>query len=182
MKVDLAQHLLEGIPYIPSPNHDERPPQVEIELIVIHGISLPPGLYGGNEILKLFTNQLTKKQIKAWGLEEGLRVSAHLLIRRDGQIIQFVPFNRRAWHAGKSSYKGRQNCNDFSIGIEFEGCDTELYEQQQYRCLLAVVLALTTAYPRLNSTDITYHSDIAPGRKTDPGPWFDRDFIRNSKW
>ena len=181
MKVDLTQHLLEDVLYMPSPNNDERPPQTEIELIVIHGISLPTCQYGGSEIEQLFTNQLTAEQSNTLGLKEGLRVSAHLLIRRDGQIIQFVPFNRRAWHAGESSYEGCPNCNDFSIGIEMEGCDNEPYEQQQYECLRIIIFALTTAYPKLDLKHITYHSDIAPGRKTDPGPQFDRDFMQGDQ-
>ena len=181
MKVDLVQHLLEGVRYVPSPNNNARPPQAEIDLIVIHCISLPPGRYGGAEIEQLFTNQLTMEQSRALGLEEDLHVSAHLLIRRDGQIIQFVPFHRRAWHAGRSSHEGRANCNDFSIGIEVEGCETEPYEPQQYECLRSIVSALTAAYPKLDPARITYHSDISPGRKTDPGPWFDRNFMQSSK-
>ena len=181
MKVDLVQHLLEGVRYVPSPNNNARPSQAEIDLIVIHCISLPPSRYGGAEIEQLFTNQLTVEQSRALGLEEDLRVSAHLLIRRDGQTVQFVPFHRRAWHAGCSSYQGRANCNDFSIGIEVEGCETELYEPQQYECLRSIVSALTAAYPKLDPARITYHSDISPGRKTDPGPLFDRNFMQSSE-
>ena len=181
MKVDLAQHLLEGVQYVPSPNNDARPPQAEIELIVIHCISLPRCRYGGSEIEQLFTNQLTAEQSRALELAEDLHVSAHLLIRRDGQIIQFVPFHRRAWHAGRSSFERRPNCNDFSIGIEVEGCDTEAYEPQQYESLRSIVSALLAAYPKLNLSRITYHSDISPGRKTDPGPLFDRNFMQSSE-
>ena len=181
MKVDLVRHLLEGVRYVPSPNNDARPPKTEIELIVIHCISLPPGCYGGSEIEQLFTNQMTAEQSKALELDEDLHVSAHLLIRRDGQIIQFVPFHRRAWHAGRSSFEGRVDCNDFSIGIEVEGCDTESYESQQYESLRSIVSALTVAYPKLDLSRITYHSDISPGRKTDPGPRFDRNFMQSSK-
>ncbi|MBC6414752.1 MAG: 1,6-anhydro-N-acetylmuramyl-L-alanine amidase AmpD [Chromatiales bacterium] len=181
MKVDLTQHLLTGVSHIPSPNYDRRPPQVEIELIVIHGISLPSGLYGGHEIEQLFTNRLTVQQCADLELGKDLRVSAHLLIRRNGEIIQFVPFNRRAWHAGESNYKGRRNCNDYSIGIEVEGCDTQPYEKQQYESLRSVISALVVAYPKLDSECISYHSDIAPGRKTDPGPSFDRDFMQGTK-
>ena len=180
MKVDSTQHLLEGVPYVPSSNCDARPPQTELELIVIHGISLPAGQYGGPEIEQLFTNRLTPEQCKVLDLDEAMHVSAHLLIRRDGRVIQFVPFNRRAWHAGESNYKGRPNCNDFSIGIEMEGCNTEPYEERQYECLRSVISALITAYPNLAPTCITYHSDIAPERKTDPGPWFNRDFMQGS--
>ena len=182
MKVDLTRHLLTGVSYIPSPNYDERPVNTDIDLIVIHGISLPTGEYGGREIEQLFTNRLTVKQCTNLGLEQDLHVSAHLLIRRDGHIIQFVPFNCRAWHAGDSNYKGRPNCNDFSIGIEVEGCDTEPYDQRQYQCLRVVVTALMTAYHKLDNTCITYHSDIAPQRKTDPGPWFNRNFMQDSEW
>ena len=181
MKVNLVRHLLEDVHYIPSPNHNERLSEKDIELIVIHGISLPRCRYGGPEIEQLFTNQLTAEQFRALGIKDGLRVSAHLLIRRDGHIIQFVPFHRRAWHAGSSRFGNRSNCNDFSIGIEVEGCDTELYEPQQYKSLRSIVSALLAAYPKLNLSRITYHSDISPGRKTDPGPLFDRDFMQSSE-
>ena len=181
MKVDLTRHLLEGVSYIPSPNYDRRPPQTAIELIVIHGISLPAGQYGGQEIERLFTNRLTAQQCTELELDQNLHVSAHLLIQRDGEIIQFVPFNKRAWHAGESNYKGRKNCNDYSIGIEVEGCDSEAYEKKQYQSLRLVISALIMAYHKLDSQCITYHSDIAPRRKTDPGPWFDRDFMQGSE-
>jgi len=181
MKVDLSQHMLEGVRYISSPNSNDRPEQADIELIVIHCISLPPGHYGGPEIEQLFSNRLAAEQRAAMGIAADLRVSAHLLIRRDAQLIQFVPFDRRAWHAGVSSYKGHKNCNDFSIGIELEGCVTKPYEAQQYAVLRAVVAALIAAYPTLPQDCISYHSDIAPGRKRDPGPYFDRNFMHSAE-
>lgn len=178
MRVDLERHLLENVPYIPSQNCDERPSKVVPELIVIHGISLPPGQYGGPEVERLFTNRLTVEQCRDYQVSPDLRVSAHLFIRRDGNILQFVPFDKRAWHAGESDYQGRKNCNDFSIGIEIEGCDQQPYEVQQYQCLRGVIRTLLKAYPTLSATRIVRHSDIAPGRKTDPGPYFDERFMQ----
>lgn len=178
MQIDLANHLLAGVPYIASQNCDNRPLDTEPELIVVHGISLPPGQYGGPQVEQLFTNRLTAEQCEQYQIAPDLRVSAHLFIRRDGEILQFVPFDRRAWHAGESDYQGRKNCNDFSIGIEVEGCDQQPYEAQQYRCLRRVVRALLDAYPTLSLSHIARHSDIAAGRKTDPGPYFNQHFMQ----
>jgi AmpD protein len=143
------------------------------ELIVIHNISLPPGEFGGDWIEALFTNRLDPSAHPYFTQVHRLRVSAHLLIRRSGTIIQFVPFHQRAWHAGKSNYRGRNQCNDFSIGIELEGADDTHYESVQYKKLAEVIRALVAAYPSLARDRIVGHEHIAPGRKTDPGPAFD---------
>lgn len=157
----------------PSPNHDDRPAGSEINLLVVHGISLPPGQFGGPWISRLFRNCLPAEEHPYFAEICHLRVSAHLLIRRDGQLLQFVPFDKRAWHAGVSCFDGREACNDFSIGIELEGTDDQPYEAIQYAALAQVVQTLMQAYPGITPTRITGHSDIAPGRKTDPGPLFD---------
>ena len=173
MRVDLNSGLLDEVPYEPSPNCDIRPMETEMDLIVIHGISLPPGEFGGYWIDDLFNNRLDPK---AHPYFEGicqLQVSSHLLIRREGQLMQFVPFHKRAWHAGESRYEGREACNDFSIGIELEGCDDIPYAPIQYHVLTDVVHALLRAYPYLTPKRIAGHNDIAPWRKTDPGPAFD---------
>jgi AmpD protein len=143
------------------------------ELIVIHNISLPPRCYGGDEIERLFTNCLDWDAHPYFGEIRGMQVSSHLLIRRDGELLQFVSCDERAWHAGLSSFQGRDNCNDFSIGIELEGADDEAYADTQYTVLSAVTRALLAHYPGVSAQSIVGHSDIAPGRKTDPGPAFD---------
>ncbi len=157
----------------PSPNQDERPAGAEPELIVLHGISLPPGRFGGPYIERLFTNSLDPAEHPYFAEIHELRVSAHLLLRRDGGVLQFVPFARRAWHAGASSFRGRDCCNDFSIGIELEGEDETPYSDEQYRELPAIITALRANYPKLDVRRIAGHCDIAPQRKADPGPAFD---------
>jgi AmpD protein len=164
---------MHGARQIDSPNHDSRPPGVEPELIVVHGISLPPGEFGGPWIDRLFTNSLPGELHPYFAEVGSLRVSSHLVVQRDGAVTQYVNFNERAWHAGKSSYRGREACNDFSIGVELEGTDTLPYEAAQYRALAEVVAALCAAYGSLSPEHCVGHSDIAPGRKTDPGPAFD---------
>ena len=161
-----------------SPNCDERPSGCDIELVVIHGISLPPGKYGGPEIDQFFTNCLDPGAHPYFAGMAHLKVSSHLLIRRDGELIQYVPFSKRAWHAGESCYQGRTTCNDFSVGIELEGQDEEEYTDAQYECLVDVVVRLLAMFPGLSPSAITGHSDIAPGRKTDPGPGFDWERFR----
>lgn len=173
MWIDPATGLLDAALYRPSPNHNERPAGLDVDLIVIHGISLPPGEFGGPWIDALFTNTLDPVAHPYFQTLVGLRVSAHVLIRRQGQSVQYVPFQRRAWHAGVSEYQGRPRCNDFSVGIELEGTDDCLYDDRQYRSLAAVILALWAAYPQITPERLVGHSDIAPGRKTDPGPAFD---------
>ena len=173
LRVDPATHLLAGVRQVLSPYFDERPAGMAPELLVVHGISLPPGEFGGPWIDRLFTGTLPADAHPEFRERAGLRVSAHALIRRDGEIVQYVPFGQRAWHAGTSEYAGRTSCNDFSIGIELEGTDQAPYADAQYRSLTAVVSALLTVYPSLSPERIVGHSDIAPGRKTDPGPHFD---------
>ena len=173
MQIDPVTHLLQGADYIPSPNMDDRPEDEDINLLVIHSISLPPGQYGSDSIEKLFTNSLPADGHPYFQQIHQLQVSAHVLIRRDGSIVQFVPFNKRAWHAGESCYQGKKRCNDFSIGIEMEGTDTDPFEQSQYDALVALVKTLCEHYPSITTQRIAGHSDIAPGRKTDPGSGFD---------
>jgi AmpD protein len=158
-----------------SPNCDDRPPGLPIDLLVIHGISLPPGRFGGDAVERLFTNRLDPAAHPYYAGLAGLRVSAHFLIRRDGTLLQFVPCGRRAWHAGASSWRGRERCNDFSIGVELEGTDTRPYTARQYERLARLVRALQRRYPIV---DLAGHSDVAPGRKTDPGPAFDWQRLR----
>jgi AmpD protein len=161
---------------VPSPNCDERPEGVPVQLVVIHAISLPPNEFGGPEILQLFTNALDPAAHPYFSGIEGLRVSAHFLVRRDGELLQFVPCSRRAWHAGASCWQGRENCNDFSIGIELEGCDQRPFEDAQYQALNQLLAELGQNHA---IEAIVGHSDIAPGRKTDPGPCFDWHRVRH---
>jgi AmpD protein len=171
--LDAGKGWLEGIRHVPSHNCDERPQASEPELIVIHSISLPEGDFGTPHVEALFSNCLDVSAHPSFAEIAALRVSAHALIRRDGELIQFVPFTKRAWHAGLSSYRGRDCCNDFSIGIELEGCDWQAFEDAQYRRLASLVRVLMAAWPSIDAERLVGHSDIAPGRKTDPGPHFD---------
>ena len=171
--MNITHHLLAEARFSPSPNHDVRPAPGDMSLIVIHCISLPPHQFDGQGITQLFTNTLDPAEHPYYEGIAHLRVSSHLLIRRTGEIVQYVPFNLRAWHAGISSYQGRSVCNDFSIGIELEGTDDSPYEDIQYRQLNAVIDTLLEAYPTLSRERIVGHEDIAPGRKTDPGVCFD---------
>lgn len=155
---------------LPSPNRDARPAGAAPSLVIVHGISLPPGVFGGDGILRLFTNTLEAAAHPSYAAIADLRVSAHFLIRRTGELIQFVSCNERAWHAGVSSWQGRERCNDYSVGVELEGADDVPYEGRQYDCLSALLRALAVRYPM---TAAVGHSDVAPGRKTDPGPAFD---------
>jgi AmpD protein len=162
-----------GVRRVVSPNHDERPGGADLTLIVVHGISLPPGEFGNGWIDRFFCNDLPGEVHPFFATICASTVSAHVLIARDGVLTQYVPFDRRAWHAGRSEYCGRTACNDFSVGIELEGTDDAPYEPVQYRALAELVAALRRAYPSLANAEIVGHSDIAPGRKTDPGPSFD---------
>ena len=168
-RIDADGLLLEAR-QIPSPNFDERTPGLPIELVDIHNISLPPGQFGGNGVTELFTNRLDPEQHPYYREIYQLRVSSHFFIRRDGELIQFVSCLKRAWHAGVSQWQGRERCNDFSIGIELEGDDDSPFEEAQYVVLGRLLDALKATYP---IAGVTGHSDIAPGRKTDPGPFFD---------
>lgn len=172
MKIDTATGLLDGARQQASPNYDSRPAGCEPELLVIHNISLPPGEFGGPEIDALFTNTLDPAAHPSFSEIAHIRVSAHILIRRDGELVQYVPFHKRAWHAGESSYSGRTNCNDFSIGIELEGADNIPYTDPQYRHLAELLGVLLDQYAMLQRRHIVGHADIAPQRKTDPGPSF----------
>ena len=178
MLIDRKTGLLDIARYVPSPNHDLRPDGMQPELIVIHNISLPPGEFGGDAIDRLFTNTLAPDEHPYYKSIAELRVSAHLLISRDGSVVQYVPFHLRAWHAGQSSFHGRAGCNDFSIGIELEGTDDMSYTSEQYTRLSKITVALLNSYPTLKAENIAGHSDIAPGRKTDPGPGFDWHYYK----
>jgi AmpD protein len=173
LRVHVATGLLEGVRQVLSPHHDARPDGVPPDLLVIHNISLPPDEFGGPWIEKLFNGHLPPDAHPYFAAVCTARVSAHLLLRRDGEVVQFVPFHRRAWHAGVSQYEGRPACNDFSIGIEIEGTDEIFFEDAQYDAARQVIEALIEAYPTLSPTRLVGHSDIAPGRKTDPGAAFD---------
>lgn len=183
MRVDLERGVLEGVRQCPSPNFDARPADALIDLVVVHGISLPPGEFGGSWVDALFTNTLDPGAHVYFQEICPLKVSAHLLIARTGEVTQYVPFHQRAWHAGQSCFAGRTACNDFSIGIELEGTDDTPYTEAQYRALARVIRALMQAYPAIGPERIVGHSDIAPGRKTDPGPAFEwarlHTFLRN---
>lgn len=172
-QLDRAGHWLKGVRRVPSPNCDERPAGTGISLVVIHGISLPPGEYGGGHVDRLFTNALDPGAHPYFAKVCGLRVSAHLLVERRGRVTQYVPFHLRAWHSGESSFQGRAACNDFSIGIELEGCDDRPYEPRQYAVTASIVKALMRRWPAILARNVVGHSDVAPGRKTDPGPCFD---------
>lgn len=178
MKIDV-NGWLSGVRKKASPNYDHRPAASNIDLLVIHNISLPPEQFGGSSILKFFSNQLDTQAHPYFAQLKGVRVSSHFLIRRDGNIVQFVPCSQRAWHAGVSTWQARTRCNDFSIGIELEGSDTVPFADAQYTALIRLTRLLQRVYP---IRDIVGHSDIAPGRKTDPGPFFDwaryRKFLR----
>ena len=171
------QWLKQAIP-CPSPNHDLRPAGTEIRLLVIHNISLPPGEFGGPWIQDLFLNRLDPRRHPYFQEIAHLQVSAHVLIRRDGTLLQFVPLERRAWHAGVSCYRNQEKCNDFSIGIELEGCDETGFTDEQYEALVTATRCVQALYPAIKQDQIVGHSDIAPGRKTDPGPYFDWDRYR----
>lgn len=172
LSIDPILGLAHGVPFRASPHCDERPPGCAIELLVIHAISLPAGRYGGDDVAALFLGQLDCRRPDYADLA-GLRVSAHFFIRRDGRLTQFVPIRRRAWHAGASRFGQRERCNDFSVGIELEGCDHDAFTADQYTTLIALTRALRAACPAIGAEHIVGHSDIAPGRKTDPGPHFD---------
>lgn len=166
---------LKGVRRVVSPNCNQRPADTEISLLVIHNISLPPGQYGGDHIERFFTNRLDHSLDPFYKEIEGVKVSSHLLIKRTGEVVQFVSFDDRAWHAGLSQFQSRENCNDFSIGIELEGEDDVPYTDAQYEVLVSITRCLMKEYPRIAMDRIVGHQDIAPGRKTDPGKAFDWD-------
>lgn len=176
--MQLQDGWIVGVKQVPSPHFNSRPAEEVPSLLVVHNISLPPGEFGGPYIDALFTGQLDASAHPFFAEIAQLRVSAHCLIRRDGEIVQYVPFHLRAWHAGISCWQGRENCNDFSVGIELEGTDTLPYTEVQYQALQQVTALLMQHYP-LTIERITGHSDIAPERKTDPGPAFDWEKFRH---
>ncbi len=165
-----AEGWVEAAVHRVSPNFDHRPDGVSVSLVVVHAISLPPGQFGSDDIERFFTNTLDPDRHPFFAEIRDVRVSAHFLIRRNGELIQFVACHERAWHAGQSSWNGRERCNDFSIGIELEGCDEQRFEESQYHRLLELIDSLCKVYP---IEAVVGHSDIAPSRKTDPGPLFD---------
>ena len=171
--INIKDNLIEGVTFHSSPNFDSRPKDTDISLIVIHSISLPPGKYGGNEIKDFFLNELDTSNHEYFESIKNLKVSSHIVIKRTGEILQFVPFNKRAWHAGVSSYLGKENCNDYSIGIELEGTDDSEFTDEQYNSLINLTSSLIRSYPNLSEDRLVGHSDIAPGRKSDPGIFFD---------
>lgn len=173
MRIDPSRDYLLDARRVSSPNCDDRPDGCDISLLVVHGISLPPGQYGGSEIDRFFTNTLDAGAHPYFTQIADLKVSSHLLVRRDGEVVQYVPFRKRAWHAGESNYLGRAACNDFSIGIELEGLDDAPYTNVQYAVLAAIVKVLIDTFPGLSANCLVGHCDIAPQRKTDPGPAFD---------
>jgi AmpD protein len=176
--LDVRSGLLSAARQVASPNCDDRPAGMLPELIVVHGISLPPGEFGGPWIDALFTGTLPADAHPYFAEVASLKVSAHVLVRRDGELVQYVPFQRRAWHAGVSSWRGRERCNDFSVGIELEGTDASAYQHAQYEALARLVAVLCRAYPTLSPDRMVGHSDIAPGRKSDPGIAFDWPLLR----
>jgi len=170
---DIIDGWLRGARPVVSPNFNQRPSGTAISLLVIHNISLPPGQYGGDHIEQFFTNQLDCTLDPFYKEIDGLEVSSHLLIKRTGEVVQFVPFSERAWHAGRSVFNSCEECNDFSIGIELEGVDDDPYTEAQYQSLAGITRSIMNEYPEINKNRITGHSDISPGRKTDPGESFD---------
>ncbi len=179
MQINKTTGLLDECKQCLSPNHDSRPKNTAIDLIVVHSISLPPGEYGGESIEHFFQNKLDKNAHPYFAEIHQMQVSSHVLIKRSGEIVQFVPFHKRAWHAGQSNYQGRERCNDFSIGIELEGTDSDIFEDNQYQRLAQLITTLKSSYPAITD-NITGHSDISPGRKKDPGSGFDWDKLKNN--
>ena len=177
LDIEIKNGWIEHVRRVISPNYDDRPDDSKLEIIVIHGISLPPGDFGGNGIDQLFTNQINEYDHPYYKKISNIKVSSHVLINREGSITQYVSFLKRAWHAGESSHLGKGSCNDYSIGIELEGTDDNPYEDKQYLCLAKLIKSLKKNYASLNDGDIVGHCDIAPGRKTDPGKSFDWRYL-----
>ncbi|MCK5360851.1 MAG: 1,6-anhydro-N-acetylmuramyl-L-alanine amidase AmpD [Gammaproteobacteria bacterium] len=172
-EIDPEKGLVLTARAVPSPNFDDRPEGMQIEALIVHAISLPPGLYGGAYVEQFFCNQLDQDEHPYFAEIADLKVSSHFFIHRSGELVQFVPIQKRAWHAGKSICMEREAVNDFSIGIELEGCDEDTFETAQYQTLIELTQILIAAVPALTEQHIYGHEDIAPGRKTDPGPGFD---------
>ena len=170
--MNISDHIIDDARYIASPNYDSRPEKTSINLIIIHAISMPVGEYVTENIVKLFTNELNPDDHPDFKVVSDLKVSSHLLITRSGDVLQFVPFHKRAWHAGISVFEEQENCNDFSIGIELEGCDDDIFEEIQYEVLNSILNLLKNEYS-IPDKNIVGHQHVAPERKTDPGPNFD---------
>lgn len=179
LKLNLAKGLLSPVLFKPSPHADQRPPGIDIDLIVIHCISLPKGEFGTDNIERFFCGELDFTLHPTFAVIADLRVSSHLLIKRDGQVVQFVPFHQRAWHAGKSMFKAKSACNDFSIGIELEGTDDTHFTSAQYQQLAKIIPLLMQHYPHIKTDHIVGHEHIAPTRKTDPGSFFDWAYLHS---
>ena len=171
--MEIEDHIFKNIKFINSPNFNKRPKNTKISLIVIHSISLPPNIYGNSYVEDFFMNKLIISDHDYFQEIQDMRVSSHLYIKRTGKIIQFVPLNLRAWHAGESSYKGVEDCNNYSIGIELEGTDCDVYSNEQYESLIQISRLLIKNYPEIIKESIVGHSDISPRRKTDPGNKFE---------
>ena len=178
LKININSHLIEDIIHLPSDNYDLRPNNIDIDTIVIHCISLPEGSYNNDNVSDLFTNKLDTTKNKSFSSLEGLRVSSHIFIKRNGEIIQFVPFNMRAWHAGVSKYNGRENYNDFSIGIELEGTSNSIFTEEQYSKLRGIIKVIKASYPKIVEDNIIGHNKVSPDRKEDPGKFFEWDRIK----
>ena len=176
----LSNHLIDQAEVMESPNFSDRPQGIEPSLLVIHNISLPPGEFGDSYIKDFFLNKLDCSIHPYFNEIKDLKVSSHLFINREGQLLQFVDFSKKAWHAGVSEFKGQKECNDFSIGIELEGTDTESYTEAQYDCLIDLTKCLMESYPGITKERVVGHSDIAPNRKTDPGESFNWSRYRDS--
>ena len=171
--MEIEDHLLKGIKFLKSPNFNNRPIEEEIKLIIIHSISLPPKMYGNTYVEDFFMNKLNISDHDYFNEIKDLKVSSHIYIKRDGEIIQFVPFNKRAWHAGESSYRVMRDCNNYSIGIELEGYNDDVFSEDQYNSLIIATKEILKKYPMIKKDNITGHSNVAPNRKTDPGNGFD---------
>tara|TARA_Y200000002_G_scaffold56944_1_gene42234 strand:+ start:349 stop:888 length:540 start_codon:yes stop_codon:yes gene_type:complete len=171
--MEIENHIFKNIKFLNSPNFNKRPEKSDISLIVIHSISLPPEVYGNNYVEDFFMNKLNISDHDYFNEIKDMRVSSHIYIKRTGETIQFVPLNMRAWHAGKSCYKGIDDCNNYSIGIELEGTDNDHFSNQQYQSLIQISKLIINNYPKINKNTIVGHSDISPGRKTDPGNDFE---------
>ena len=173
--MEVENHIIKNVRFLQSPNHNERPDKEKISLLIIHCISLPEGNYEGSNVEDFFLNKLSISDHNSFDKIKDLKVSSHLYIKRNGELVQFVPFNKRAWHAGESSYKGVSDCNNYSIGIELEGTDDDFYTADQYGTLIEVTKLVINNYPLINKDSIVGHSDVSPGRKTDPGTKLDWD-------
>ena len=178
--MDIENHIFKDLKFLKSPNFNERPDDKEISLVIIHSISLPPKCYGNNYVEDFFLNKLCIDDHSYFKEIQNLKVSSHLYIKRDGELIQFVPFDKRAWHAGKSTYKGIDDCNNFSIGIELEGSDDDCYSDEQYKMLTMAVQKIIDHYPLIDKHSIAGHSDVSPLRKNDPGKKFDWERFLNA--